>query len=334
VAPAGGHRTQGLALSAEPVSGFGILEFKDNDFMRSVVAALPGVPHAFLRQGQLTHPSSSPFRLVVDRVSFCDPFLRHVMRYWSLAGAYVLNDPFFTFVFDKLSELLLYDTLSIEHARTILLPSRIGNEDVGEMVAAPDWEEVGDTIGFPCILKPVDGFAWQDVFKVPDPATLRSIYESLKDRRTMIVQRFVAHVAYYRAFCLNARDVYIVRWSPKPFDQGEYSLPGPRELDQAGDFIREKTVLLNSALGLDFNAVEWCITPEGTPVVIDSYNDVPDVRREKLPPEVYDWVVDRFCACVKEKLASGERNRIRSSVRPPGARGLVPGVSDPGPPHS
>ena len=52
----------------------------------------------------------------------------------------------------------------------------------------------------------------------------------------------------------------------------------------AEDHIMQKTADLNAALGLDFNAVEWCITKDGTPVIIDSYNDVPDVRREKLPP--------------------------------------------------
>jgi hypothetical protein len=202
------------------------------------------------------------------------------------------------------------------------------------MVAEPDWQEIGDAIGFPCILKPVDGFAWQDVFKVPDPAMLRSIYESLKDRRTLIVQQLVSYVAYYRAFCVNARDVCIVRWSPRPFDQGEYSLPGPGELGPAEDLIRQKSILLNSALGLDFNAVEWCMTADGRPVVIDSYNDVPDVRREKLPPEVYDWVVDRFCACVREKLGSGERNRIRSGIQVPGPGLSGSGTSDPGPPSS
>jgi hypothetical protein len=264
----------------------------------------------------------------VDRVSFCDPYLRHVMRYWSFSGAYVLNDPFFTLVFDKLSELVLYDRHSIKHARTMLLPSRTGNEDVSEMVAEPNWQEIADVIGFPCILKPVDGFAWQDVFKVTDPATLRSIYESLKGRRTLLVQELVSYVAYYRAFCVNARDVSIVRWTPRPFDEGAYSLPSPGELGPAEDLMRRQTIELNAALGLDFNAVEWCITSDGTPVVIDSYNDVPDVRREKLPREAYDWVVDRFCACIREKLGSGDRNRIMESFQ--SRPGVGPDPSNPG----
>jgi hypothetical protein len=79
------------------------------------------------------------------------------------------------------------------------------------------------------------------------------------------------------------------------------------------DFIVTKTAALNSAMGLDFNSVEWCITPDRRAHVIDSFNDVPDVRKERLPPEAYDWVVERFCACVRSKAASGEINAMRIS---------------------
>jgi hypothetical protein len=286
----------------------GILEFRDNDFIRSVIAGLPDVQTEFIRAGQLSHPSPSPFPVIVDRVSFCDPFLRQLVRYWSLCGAYVLNNPFFTQIFDKLSELLVYDKLSIRHARTVLLPRVNRSEDVREIVMEPDWSALEDLIGFPCILKPVDGYAWQDVFRIENHATLRGLYESFKDTRTLIVQELVKYEAYYRAFCVGRRDVFLVQWNPRPFDMGEYAVSDPTALEGARLIIEEKTVALNAALGLDFNAVEWCVTGEGTPIVIDSYNDVPDVRREKLPPACYEWVVDRFCACVREKLASGERN--------------------------
>jgi hypothetical protein len=101
-----------------------------------------------------------------------------------------------------------------------------------------------------------------------------------------------------------------------------YELPAPGELGGAEDHITRKTRELNAAFGLDFNAVEWCIRKDGTPVVIDSYNDVPDVRRERLPPAAFDWVVDRFAACIRERLDSGGTNRI------PG--GFPRGVSDAG----
>jgi hypothetical protein len=221
--------------------------------------------------------------------------------------------------------MLLYDAHSIAHPRTILLPSRNGAEDVTEMVTQPNWQMIEEMIGFPCILKPVDGYAWQDVFKVPDCATLRGLYDSLKARRTLIVQQLMMFVGYYRAFCVRARDVLIVRWTPKPFDQGEYAIPGPNELGDAEAHIRQKTIDLNEAYGLDFNAVEWCLTKDGTPVIIDSYNDVPDVRREKLPAAAFSWVVDRFCACVKERLSDCESNKIMRRVQPSSNSGTPSG---------
>jgi hypothetical protein len=299
----------------------GILEFRDNSFARSIVAGLGGMQTDFIQAGQLAHTIPAPSRLILDRVSFCDPFLRHLVRYWSMAGAYVLNNPFFTLVFDKLSELLYYDRLAIPHPRTVLLPRSNRAEDMREIVLEPDWGALEEQVGFPCILKPVDGYAWQDVFRVEDAATLRSLYESLKDSRTLIVQQLIRHTDYFRAFCVNRRDAFLLRWKPLPFDRGGYSLVDEGALGAAGVFMREKTIALNAAFGLDFNSIEWCLSAEGTPTIIDSYNDVPDVRREKLPAECYDWVVSALCACIREKVGSGERNGpCPADPSEPGAR--------------
>ncbi len=287
----------------------GILEFRNNDFALSVAAGLSDQEPEFIRVGALRMPSPSPYRLIIDRVSFCDPFLRQLMRCWCLDGAYVLNDPFYTLTSDKLSDLLACDRLSIPRPRTVLLPRVNNAEDMREMVGEPDWEAVAAEVSFPCILKPVDGYAWQDVFRIESPAELQSRYDALKARRTLIVQECIDYVGYYRAFCVGGNDVRVMAWSPRPLDAGEYAEADRAALGEPGRFIEAKTAQLNAALGLDFNSVEWCLTRDGLPVVIDSYNDVPDVRKEKLPSACYDWIVDRFCACVRGKLASGERNR-------------------------
>ncbi len=286
----------------------GILEFQDNAFIRSVAEKLSDVGTEYIRVGELTHPGPSPYRVIVDRASFADPYLRTIVRYWSRAGAYVINNPFFTLTTDKLSELLLYDSLGIRHPETVVLPRVNRIEDVRELVQPPDWKRVEERIGFPCILKPVDGYAWQDVFRVETPVALRSLYESLADTRVLLVQQLIEHVDYVRAFCIESRDVFLVRWTPRPFDMGEYSLLPPGDLQDLGDQIRGQTAALTRAQGLDFNTVEWSITRERTAVVIDSYNDVPDVRPEKLPAPCYEWIVDKFSACVRGKASSGETN--------------------------
>jgi hypothetical protein len=309
----------------------GILEFRDNDFALSVAAGLSDLGPEFIRAGALRMPSPSPYRVIIDRVSFCDPFLRELMRCWSLGGAYVLNDPFYTLTSDKLSDLLACDRLSIPRPRTVLLPRHNDAEDVREMVAEPDWEAVAAEVSFPCILKPVDGYAWQDVFRIESLVELQARYLALRSRRTLIVQELVQYIEYYRAFCVGGRDVLVTAWTPRPLDAGEYAEADRASLGDAGAFIETKTAELNGVLGLDFNSVEWCVTKDGLPVVIDSCNDVPDVRKEKLPGSCYDWIVDRFCACVREKFSSGERNRGAGLLDPPGTGSSRGAPSEPGP---
>ncbi len=278
----------------------------------------------FIRLGELSHPQPSPYGVIIDRVSFADPYLRTILRYWSRAGSYVINNPFFTLTADKLSELLLYDSLGIHYPRTVVLPRINRAEDVREMVAPPDWKQVEERVGFPCILKPVDGYGWQDVFRVETPLALRSLYESLADSRVLLVQELVEHVDYLRAFCVESRDVFLVRWTPRPFDMAEYSMAGPDDLSDVRQALVGKTAALTEAQGLDFNTVEWSIRRDRVPVVIDSYNDVPDVRPEKLPAACYEWVLDRFCACVRRKLGSGQTNPVpgdRGGSHPDAGRG-------------
>jgi hypothetical protein len=294
----------------------GILELPDNPFAQAVSDGLSGLPVERMSIGAHVHGEAPPYRIVVDRLSFCDPFLRHLLRSWSIGGCYVLNDPFFTLVHDKLSELLIYDRLGIPHPRTVLLPRHNGKEDLSAIVRDAEWEKVGDVVGFPCVVKPVDGYAWEDVVIAADGAELRSIAARLPGTRPLLVQELIRWDSYYRAFCIDRREVRIVRWEPKPLDAGIYTAASEAELAVIGPLVTEKTAALNGALGLDFNAVEWAVRPDGTPVMIDSYNDVPDVRPEKLHPACYEWVVGTLCACIRRIHETGGRNSLAPALPP------------------
>jgi hypothetical protein len=288
----------------------GILEHRDNEFMAAVVSRLSGIDAEYIRVAEIPHPTPAPYPLVVDRLSFCDPFLREVMRYWALGGSYIINNPYYTLTSDKLSEARCCDSLGIPTPKTMLLPSANNGDDLEGMVGEPDWERVTREMPLPCIIKPVDGYAWQDVFRAETLEELRGLHESLKGRRVLIVQELVRWVSYCRAFCIGG-EVLIVAWDPKPFDLGVYSPVDNESLMGLSGWITEKTAALNGLLGLDFNSVEWCVTADGRPCVIDSYNDVPDVRPGKLPPREYEWIVERFSALIRDRLASGARNNPR-----------------------
>jgi hypothetical protein len=93
---------------------------------------------------------------------------------------------------------------------------------------------------------------------------------------------------------------------------GEYACVDAAENPQTAGFMKAKSAEFNRAAGLDFNSIEWCVSGDGKPYVIDAYNDVPDVRKDKIPEPCYRWIVDKFCSRVRRILDSGEKNTLPS----------------------
>jgi hypothetical protein len=89
---------------------------------------------------------------------------------------------------------------------------------------------------------------------------------------------------------------------------GHYLRCDASALGTQEDRLTTLTTKLNQCLDLDINVVEWCVDDEGRWWVIDAFNEVPEVIAEALPAEYYRWIVDRFAACIRDKLDFGRRN--------------------------
>ena len=88
-------------------------------------------------------------------------------------------------------------------------------------------------------------------------------------------------------------------------------LPESKTLEKIKGRLVEMTARINTCLDLDINVLEWCLDTDGRPWLIDAFNDVPDIQKDKLPPECYWWIVDKLAAYVQEKVRKPmERNRI------------------------
>jgi hypothetical protein len=160
----------------------------------------------------------------------------------------------------------------------------------------------------PCILKPFDGYAWEDVYVVRSIQELRDLYTSLHARRILLAQQLISFRDYFRVFCFDKRDVLFVKWVPKPLSMGNYLHCEPGSIGDQQERLTTLTIELNRALDLDVNVVEWCVDAEGKWWMIDAFNEVPEVIPEALPADYYAWIVDRFAACVRDKLNSAKRN--------------------------
>ncbi|MEW6142754.1 MAG: hypothetical protein AB1597_06295 [Chloroflexota bacterium] len=287
----------------------GFLEVRSDPFIADVIARLSGFETEFISLSALPAPVSGDYRVVVDRLSFRFPYLREVVKSYAIEGAYIINNPFASALTNKLVDMKLAAGLGIPVPRTVVLPRLDGYEETEGVVTTIDWEKAMEGIGFPCILKPYDGYAWDDVYVVNSLEELRSKYESLTSRTVMLAQQLIRYREYYRAFCIDRKEVLFVPWIPRPLGMGEFPASNLKPVEGLVERLSEMTVRLNEALDLDVNAVEWCLDEEGEPWLIDAFNEVPEIRRENLPQPYYDWLVERFTACIIEKAESGRRNR-------------------------
>jgi hypothetical protein len=288
----------------------GVLENRDDRFVNDVMSRLQGYEIEFLSFGERSVPIQSDYRVVVDRLSYSDPYLKEMVKNFSLGGTYVINNPFSSTTINKILDIKHFEALGISHPKTIVLPRIDKNSDSKGIVNEPDWSRIANEMSFPCIIKPFDGYAWTDVYRIESLEELRMHYEGMKNNYILLVQNLIKYVDYYRVFCINKKDVLISKWNPKPFDMGEYMQSDLKPIEDLRDRIMEMTIKLNVVLDLDMNAVEWCITEDRRAIVIDAFNEVPDIVPKHLPESYYTWLVEKFSECIRDKCDSNERNKM------------------------
>jgi hypothetical protein len=287
----------------------GILESKSDTFINDVIANLSGVEIEFLHFRQQRAPISGDFRVIVDRASFCHSFLKETMKNLALSGTYIINNPFSSTVTNKLIDIGISSTLGISFPKTFVLPGANLTEETEEWIGEPIWEQIIDEVGLPCILKPFDGYGWTNVYTTNSLEELKEVYYSMSPSQVMLVQRLIRYEDYYRAFCINKKNVLFVKWIPKPFSMGQYLYSDLKPIENMVDKLTKVTIEMNTCLDLDVNAVEWCIDENGHPWVIDAFNEVPEISKEALPEAYYNWIVEKFVDCIEDKLDSDQRNK-------------------------
>lgn len=286
----------------------GILESRNDRLMNDVVSRLSDIPVEFMTLGREPIPVKRGYRVVVDRLSFCYPFLKEIVKSLALGGTYVINNPFAALSTNKLIEIQVGSRLGINTPKTVVLPDKLVASEAEGVVSHLYLENVAAELGLPCVLKPFDGYAWEDVYVVKSVEELRGLYASLCTRRILLAQQLISYRNYFRVYCFDKRDVLFVKWVPKPFSMGQYMHCEPGALGGQEASLTAQTIELNRALDLDVNVVEWCVDGEGRWWMIDAFNEVPEVIPEALAADHYAWIVDRFAACVRDKLDPDRKN--------------------------
>ncbi len=288
----------------------GVLVGMEQPFPAALIERInktPGV-HAELAKIDATPERfASQYRVLVDRISHEVPFYRFHLKAASLAGTYVINDPFWFTADDKFFGFSLAAKIGVPVPRTVLLPQKQYMERIDparslrNLVYPLDWEGIARYVGFPAILKPADGGGWRNVTRVNDLGELIRDYDA-SGQLCMTLQQFIDFDDYVRCLCIGKEEIRPIRYDPKRRcylpDQGWL----PKKLEEQ---IVEGARALNRALGYDMNSVEFAIK-DGVPYAIDFTNPAPDMDRNAILPHNFEWCVEKMAALCIALARSGK----------------------------
>jgi glutathione synthase/RimK-type ligase-like ATP-grasp enzyme len=234
------------------------------------------------------------YDVVVDRISHDIPFYRTWLKNAALAGAQIINNPFWWSADDKFFNYALATKLGVAIPPTVALPHKehpTGTTDrsMRNLHYPLDWKGIFEYVGFPAFLKPFDGGGWRDVHKVNSPEEFFRAYDQTRDL-CMTLQRGVNFKEYFRCYVVGQEKVHIMAYDPRsPFH--ERYVKNPPAYD-AGLLARveKDSVALCRALGYDLNTVEFAVE-DGVPYAIDFMNPAPDADLHSVGPANFEWVV-------------------------------------------
>ncbi len=235
------------------------------------------------------------YDVIFDRISQDVPFYKGMLKNAAMSGTAVVNNPFWWSADDKFFNNALATKIGVPVPKTVLLPSNQhpdGTEPTSfrNLKFPLDWEGIFNYTDFPAYFKPFSGGGWKHVYKVNDPADFFSKYNET-EQLVMMLQEEIQFDLYFRCYCIDRKDVLIMPYEPRnPHHLRYVSNAGPAE-QKLLDLIREYTIRLNTALGYDFNTVEFAVR-NGVPYAIDFCNPAPDADVHSVGQANFDWVVE------------------------------------------
>lgn len=278
----------------------GILYGQERSFPQAFVDRInakkvAGVQAELLKAEELMQNKGTGYAVIFDRISQDVPYYRAYLKNAAATGTAVINNPFWWSADEKFFNNVLAEQVGVPVPKTVLLPSKDHptdtNADSFSNLKYPmDWDAIFEYLGgFPLFFKPHSGGGWKNVYKVHDADEFFRAYGET-GQLVMMLQEAIDFTAYFRCYCIGRKNVRIMHYEPR----------NPHHLRYAAEHkvsaallkkIEDYVILLNQALGYDFNTVEFAIR-DGIPYAIDFCNPAPDADRHSVGDENFEWVVE------------------------------------------
>jgi glutathione synthase/RimK-type ligase-like ATP-grasp enzyme len=277
----------------------------------------PGFHAELARIGHTPEVFTSPYQVLIDRLSHEVPYYRFHLKAAALAGTYVINDPFWWSADEKFFGYSLAAKIGVKVPRTVMLPSHSYIPSIDPLRSLRNleyplaWKELTDYVGFPAILKPADGGGWKNVSRVND---LQELWRDYNGTGTLVMtlQEFIDFDDYIRCICIGKEFILPIKYDPKRRDhrgwRGAYiETDNPFSSKDLEHQVMDGCWKLNNALGYDMNSVEWAIK-DGVAYAIDFTNPAPDMDLNSILPRYFHIVVDEMAKFAMKVAKEGRPN--------------------------
>jgi glutathione synthase/RimK-type ligase-like ATP-grasp enzyme len=235
------------------------------------------------------------YHVIIDRISQDVPFYRAYLKNAAISGTAVINNPFWWSADEKFFNNSLMTKIGVPVPKTVILPSNqlptdTKSDSFRNLSFPLNWDSIFGYIGFPAYFKPHAGGGWKSVYKVSNPEELFRSYNET-GQLVMMLQEEIKFEEYYRCYCLDRQDVWIMPYEPRNPHHLRYIQDG-REIEPAKHQMLKDIVLkINRALGYDFNTVELAVR-DGVPYAIDFCNPAPDADVDSIGKVNFEWIVE------------------------------------------
>jgi hypothetical protein len=254
-----------------------------------------GITAEFVKIDKVVQGETSGYDVIIDRISQDVPFYRAFLKNAALNGTAVINNPFWWSADEKFFNNALMTKLDVAVPKTVLLPSNQHPDDTNansfrNLDYPLNWDAMFSYVGFPAYFKPFAGGGWKNVYRLESPDDFFKAYNET-GQLVMMLQEEINFTEYFRCYCLDRKDVHIMRYDPKQPHHLRY-VRNPKPIEKP---LLEKLIhavlTINNALGYDFNTVELAVR-DGIPYAIDFCNPAPDADKVSIGEENFDWIVE------------------------------------------
>ena len=271
---------------------------------------IPNVQAEHIRLGAIKMAEPSGYSVIIDRISHDIDFYRAYLKNAVLAGAAVINNPFWWSADDKFLNYALASKLGVAVPNTVILPQKSHPpgttvQSMRNLMFPLNWDEVFSYVGFPAFLKPFTGGGWKHVYKVHSPEEFFGAYDQTGSM-CMTLQSEVDFNEYFRCYVVDQKHVRIMKYDPKQPHHLRYQRDGRASSQALHDRMVRDAVALCEALGYDFNTVEFAVQ-DGIPYAIDFLNPAPDADVHSVGEENFEWAVETAAQMAIEKALSSRR---------------------------